>query len=109
MFRCGFCGYIHEGEDAPEKCPKCGHTKEQYAKIADTEAELIEKSRYTNDLHIKLIKLMEKALDIADMGIEDDLDPPCVAIFRNVKTQCEIISQSSRTEIRGHVMKGKWQ
>lgn len=109
MYRCGVCGYIHEGDEAPDRCPKCGAPKEQFSKLTEAEVQLIERSRYTNDLHIQLIHLMEKAISIAEMGIEDDLDPPCVALFKNAKKQCEIISMSSRTEISGHVMKGKWQ
>ncbi len=109
MYRCGVCGYIWEGDEPPERCPKCGAPKDQFTKLTDDEAKLIERARYTNDLHMKLIGLMEKAIDIAEMGIEDDLDPPCVALFKNAKKQCEIISMSSRTEIRAHVMKGKWQ
>lgn len=109
MYRCGVCGYVYEGEEAPDNCPKCGAPKEKFAKLTDAEVALIERSRYTNDLHIQLIRLMEKAITIAEMGIEDDLDPPCVAVFQNAKKQCEIISMSSRTEIRGHVSKGKWQ
>ena len=100
---------LEDSSNAPDHCPKCGAPKDQFTKLTDAEVNLIERSRYTNDLHIKLIKLMEKAIDIAEMGIEDELDPPCVALFKNAKKQCEIISQSSRTEIRGHVMKGKWQ
>ena len=23
-FVCSICGYVHEGEAAPEKCPQCG-------------------------------------------------------------------------------------
>ena len=23
-FVCSICGYVHEGENAPEKCPQCG-------------------------------------------------------------------------------------
>ncbi len=26
-WKCGNCGYIHEGEEAPEKCPACEHPK----------------------------------------------------------------------------------
>lgn len=26
-WKCGNCGYIHEGEEAPEKCPACAHPK----------------------------------------------------------------------------------
>ena len=27
---CKVCGYIHFGEEAPEKCPQCGASKEQF-------------------------------------------------------------------------------
>ena len=27
---CKVCGYIHFGEEAPEKCPQCGAPKEQF-------------------------------------------------------------------------------
>ena len=27
---CKICGYIHVGEEAPEKCPKCGASKEKF-------------------------------------------------------------------------------
>ena len=26
-WKCGNCGYIHEGKEAPEKCPACQHPK----------------------------------------------------------------------------------
>ena len=31
MFRCGVCGYIHEGEAPPETCPNCGAPKDRFA------------------------------------------------------------------------------
>ena len=27
---CKICGYIHFGEEAPERCPQCGAGKEQF-------------------------------------------------------------------------------
>lgn len=33
-WRCTVCGYIHEGEEPPEKCPVCGQGKEKFEKIA---------------------------------------------------------------------------
>ena len=27
---CKICGYVHFGEEAPEKCPQCGASKEQF-------------------------------------------------------------------------------
>lgn len=38
-FICVVCGYVHEGAEAPEKCPICGAPKSKF-KDLDTEAEL---------------------------------------------------------------------
>ena len=27
---CNVCGYTHQGEEPPERCPKCGATKSQF-------------------------------------------------------------------------------
>ncbi|MBI4360830.1 rubrerythrin family protein [Candidatus Micrarchaeota archaeon] len=32
-WKCGVCGYIHEGDEPPEQCPVCGSPKEQFSKI----------------------------------------------------------------------------
>lgn len=29
-WKCSKCGFIHEGEEPPEKCPSCKHHKEYY-------------------------------------------------------------------------------
>ena len=34
-WRCRVCGYIHEGEEAPDVCPVCGAPKEMFEKIED--------------------------------------------------------------------------
>ena len=33
-FICSICGYVHEGAEAPEKCPQCGAPKEKFNKQA---------------------------------------------------------------------------
>ena len=38
-FICVVCGYVHEGDKAPEKCPVCGAPKSKFKEL-DTEAEL---------------------------------------------------------------------
>lgn len=30
-FVCSVCGYVHEGNEAPEKCPQCGAAKEKFS------------------------------------------------------------------------------
>lgn len=33
-FVCTICGYVHEGDDAPEKCPQCGAAKGKFIEKA---------------------------------------------------------------------------
>lgn len=32
-FKCIVCGYIHEGETAPEECPLCGVPADQFEEV----------------------------------------------------------------------------
>ena len=107
-WKCSVCGYIHDGDEAPEKCPKCGAPKEKYELLSEDISEKIERSRFTNDLHMELSLLLLQVEDIADSGIEDDLDPGCVGIFKKAK-QCALeLRQSIKAEIETHVGKKKW-
>ncbi|MBR0222841.1 MAG: rubrerythrin family protein, partial [Bacteroidales bacterium] len=36
-FVCTVCGYVHEGESAPEKCPKCKAPKSKFIECAPKE------------------------------------------------------------------------
>jgi len=36
LWKCGNCGYIHEGTDAPEKCPACDHPQAFFEVFAET-------------------------------------------------------------------------
>ena len=108
MWKCGVCGYLYDGDEAHEQCPKCGAPKEKFGKLSDEEAQLVERSRLTNGLHMKLATLMSEVLCVAEQGIEDDLDPPCVAIFTKAKECAWAIRQMVKAEIQGHVGKGKW-
>lgn len=35
-WKCANCGFIHEGTEAPEKCPACAHPKEYFEVLAET-------------------------------------------------------------------------
>lgn len=108
MWRCGSCGYIWEGEEPPDRCPKCGAARERFAEIDDKGVELIERSRFTNSLHMQLALLMEQVMDVAEDGIDDNLDPACVKIFKRALAEAEILQQSIKAELQGHMNKGKW-
>ena len=39
-FRCTVCGYIHEGDSAPEKCPLCKVPAEKFVEVEEQEGDL---------------------------------------------------------------------
>jgi predicted nucleic acid-binding Zn-ribbon protein len=108
MWRCTSCGYVWEGDSPPDKCPKCGAAKEKFEELEAKAMETVENSRYTNDLHMNLYALLDQVAHIAEEGIDDNLDPGCVKIFKRALEQAEILQQSVKAEIQGHVGKGKW-
>jgi rubredoxin len=108
MWRCGVCGYVWDGEEPPDRCPKCKAAKDKFVKLEDKAKDLIERSRYTNALHMGLATLLEQVIDMAEDGIDDNLDRNCVKIFKQAAEQSEILQQSIKAELQGHMNKGKW-
>jgi predicted nucleic acid-binding Zn-ribbon protein len=108
LWKCSVCGYVHEGPEAPEKCPKCGAPAEKFTALPEEDAKKILMSDRTNDIHMEIIKLAMKIKDLAKEGIEINLDPPCVALFKQAVEESTIIKQRSKAEIAGHVSRGKW-
>jgi hypothetical protein len=47
-------------------------------------------------------------MELAEDGIDDNLDPACVRIFEHAMGQAEILQQSIKAELQSHVKKGKW-
>ena len=39
-FRCTVCGYVHEGDEAPEFCPQCKQPKSKFKELVETEGAL---------------------------------------------------------------------
>lgn len=107
LFKCGGCGYIHEGETAIT-CPKCGAPAEMFTELDEVAATLIKRSDYTNDLHMELITLAMKMDALCTKGIEDALDPNCVIVFTKAKHHAWEIKQMAKAELAGHQSKGKF-
>jgi hypothetical protein len=107
MWRCSVCGYVQD-DNAPEKCPRCGAPQEKFEKLPQEDVDKILRSRFTNDLHMQLSAQLDVVLDIAEAGIEDDLDPTCVVVFKRAKEQAIIVKQMLKAEIAGHMKNGKW-
>ncbi|PAB59219.1 rubredoxin-like domain-containing protein [Anaeromicrobium sediminis] len=108
LFRCEVCGYVHSGDEAPEKCPKCGVDKEKFTEIEEEAADKIVRSDYTNKLQMHLFSLLEEIEAIAEEGIEDDLDPGCVKIFKRAHKDANETKRMIVAELQGHMKKGKW-
>jgi predicted nucleic acid-binding Zn-ribbon protein len=108
MWRCGSCGFVWDGEEAPSECPKCGASGAKFVQIDPKAMDLIDRSRFTNSLHMQLYVLLEQVMDVAEDGIDDNLDPACVKIFKQAMDLSEILQQSIKAELQGHVNKGKW-
>ena len=37
---CTVCGYVHEGDEAPEKCPQCKQPKSKFKELVENEGAL---------------------------------------------------------------------
>jgi rubredoxin len=108
LWKCTVCGFVHKGDDAPDKCPKCGSPKEKYVAMTEEDAKKVLSSDRTNDIHMEIIRLAMKMTNLAKEGIQINLDPPCVAVFKKVYDESWVIKQRSKAEIASHVGKGKW-
>jgi len=108
LYKCEVCGMELEEGQLEDKCPKCGAPKEKYHEMAAEDAEKVTRSEFTNDLHIELIDLLNQIEDISNLGIEDNLDPSCVNIFKRAKAHALLMKQYCKAEIVGHIAKGKW-
>lgn len=108
MWQCSVCNYIHEGDEAPEKCPKCGAPREKFAAVEQPRIELIERSRLGNALLMELDGYLEAVQGLALEGIEDDLDPACVKLYKECHEFANFARQSLKAEILNHISKGKW-
>jgi len=108
MWKCEVCNLILDVAEPPEKCPRCGAPKEKFSELTGEAKEKVEKSRETNNLLMELCELMEQAEALSEEGIEINLDPGCLALFKKAKEQTEILKQSAKAEIEVHVGKGKW-
>ncbi len=85
-FVCGICGYVHEGTEAPEKCPQCGAAGGKFSVGKEGEPVWADEHR---------------------IGIADDMDPMIVEGLRaNFTGECmEVgmyLAMSRQADREGH-------
>jgi rubredoxin len=108
LFKCSICGFIAEGEEAPEKCPKCNMDKDKFVELSGEEAAKIYGADRTNDIHQEIVTLASKISKLCEEGIVINLDPKCVSAFEKAKSEVWTIKQRSKAEVEGHMKNGKW-
>lgn len=108
LWKCGVCGYLHDGNEPPEKCPKCGATRDQFSQLAEEAANMVVKSRRTNDIHQEIAVLLDRISALSQEGANINLDPGCAAIFERARSAATTLRQQIKTEIQTHISKGKW-
>lgn len=108
LYKCSVCNFVHEGEEAPGTCPKCGAPADKFVELTTEEANKVYTSERTNDIHMEIIKLTDRIVKLSREGIELNLDPACTSAFNKAKQEAYIIKQRAKAEIEGHMKKGKW-
>lgn len=108
MFKCTVCGYVADSLEGLDKCPKCGAAIEKFDELDNDAGQKIERSRFTNGLHVQLMSLLEEVINLSEDGIQDDLDPNCVKVFTRAQKEAEILIQMVKAELEGHMKKNKW-
>ncbi|MEM2207383.1 MAG: hypothetical protein QXG17_01645 [Sulfolobales archaeon] len=108
LWKCQVCGYVYEGIEAPERCPKCGAPRERFKLLSEQEVQLILRSRKSNYLHMKALTLLRDLLAVADELIQDNLDPACVKLATEERESALTTIQKIMAELETHEKKGKW-
>lgn len=108
LWKCNVCGYIHEGDQAPDTCPKCGAPKEKFSALSSMDADKITMADRTNTIHMEIAAGADRLSALCREGIELNLDPPCVSLFEKALAELRVIKQRCKAEIEGHVNRAKW-
>ncbi|MEN8908073.1 MAG: rubredoxin-like domain-containing protein [Clostridiales bacterium] len=108
LWKCSVCGFVYEGSEAPDSCPKCGAAKEKFSEMTSEDTKKIYSSDRTNDIHSEIISLCGKIIKLSEEGIKINLDPGCVSDFSKAKDSAWTSKQRSKAELSIHMKKGKW-
>lgn len=108
LFKCSVCNYIGEWEAAPAECPKCGAPAEKFNELSEEDAKKVYRSDKSNTIHMEIIALADRIIQLSKEGIEDDLDPTCIVVFKKAIDNAWTTKQLCKAELQAHISKGKW-
>ena len=66
-WKCGGCGYVWDGDEAPERCPKCGAPKEKF-ELLDVVVSIQGQGQHVGD-HAKFVLLILG--EVVGLGVVD--------------------------------------
>jgi rubredoxin/uncharacterized membrane protein len=88
-WKCKVCGYVHKGETAPDKCPVCGASKEQFVEVVEEVSSTVTETKW----QCTVCKYVHKGAEPPDNC------PVCGADkSKFVKLDDEPVSSSQETE-----------
>ena len=70
-FVCPVCGYVHEGEHAPEKCPLCKVPGEKFTEM--TETEMVWKAEH-------ILGVAKDAPEVIKQGLRENFEGECCEV-----------------------------
>lgn len=117
-FRCTVCGYIHEEEAPPEKCPNCGAPKEKFVEMKEDEFHIFmnsgEKIMYGEDVKVNpffgdYASIAPFIYNLPPMkGVKRHRHPSSDELFYVVKGRIKFtIGDSVFTAVKGDVLQAK--
>ncbi len=108
MWRCEICGYLHEGEEPPDICPKCGYPKENFKLLDEEEAEMMRDALATREKYAQIYDHLEAVHKVAQEGIDLNLDEGCNEIFGKTQKDIETMRDTIKEELAGHAQECIW-
>lgn len=83
LFKCTVCNFLF-GRVKPllPSAPSAVSRMKKFNELPAESADKIYQSERTNDIHMEMITLIDKVIELAYEGIELNLDPNCVNTFK---------------------------
>ena len=108
IWRCEVCGYLHEGDEPPEFCPKCGAPRDKFVLLDEEEAQMMIDARNTKAKYGEILKRLDEIHRLAQEGLDLDLDEGCNRIFTKTREETAGILEMIKDELAGHASECIW-
>jgi rubredoxin len=108
LWRCNVCGYLHEGEEPPDICPKCKAPKKNFELLDEEETQLMLDARQTKEKYSLIYDHLGEVARLAQEGVALDLDEGCNKIFNHTLEAIQDVQKMIKDELAGHAAECIW-